>query len=70
MSLGRNVSVGFTYTTGVTASTENLTSYLVFRPYGALSLAEKGDANLNVVNTALMLVLFLVILFNQRYTNF
>ena len=74
MSLCRNVTAGFTYINSVTASTENLISYLVFRPYGTLSLAEKRDANLNVLETVLMLVLLLqnclVILFNLKIHKF
>ena len=56
MSPGRNVSVGFTYITGIIASTEKFINYIGFRPYGTLSLAEKRDANLNVLKTILILV--------------
>ena len=41
MSPGRDMSVGFTYMTGVTVNTEKLINYIGLRPYGTLALVEK-----------------------------
>ena len=51
MNPGRNMSVGFTYITGVTASTEKLINSI-----GLQTIWEKRDANLNVLKTILILV--------------
>ena len=56
MSPGRNVSVGFTHITSVTASTEELINYIRLQTIWNLSLVEKRDANLNVLKTILILV--------------